>query len=135
MHQECGVYVFVYDMCMYMYIDDIDVCIRSVRLQHCSLPPLHRSVQTPSRRCPALPPVGVSPRSRPLFWVSMLWLIACIALTLVPRPLPWRAPTANWAPVTAVSVAAAVAASWWAPRWGAKRWFLGLASVGGVSYG
>ncbi|KAG2487638.1 hypothetical protein HYH03_013776 [Edaphochlamys debaryana] len=73
--------------------------------------------------------------SRPLFAVSTVWLVLCIGLCLLPPAWPLEADTANWAPVSAAALFATLALSWWLPRWGARRWFRGLASVGGVSYG
>ncbi|PNH10995.1 hypothetical protein TSOC_002202 [Tetrabaena socialis] len=68
--------------------------------------------------------------SRPLFWVSSVWLIFSMTVALSPPRWPIRATTANWAPITTAAVTLFVAFSWLH----ARRWFRGLASVAGMSY-
>ncbi|KXZ46947.1 hypothetical protein GPECTOR_39g441 [Gonium pectorale] len=72
--------------------------------------------------------------SRPLFAVAAVWTCVSTLLPLLQPAWPPRPATANWAPVSSALLAAAVALSWFAPRVGARSWFRGLASVGGVSF-
>ncbi|KAG2432125.1 hypothetical protein HXX76_009051 [Chlamydomonas incerta] len=72
--------------------------------------------------------------SRPLFWIATIWLLTIMLLGMLPGTWPLAACSVNWALVSSAAVAGAIALSWWCPRWGARHWFRGLASVGGVSF-